>query len=284
MVRGQTMTSAATESLYHFDVGGYLLAYQEAGSGAPLLLIHGSLADYRAWVQQMPAFAASFRSMAVSLRHCFPEQWDGSGSDFTVARHAADLAAFIAGRGLGSVHVVGHSRGGAIAIALALAYRELVKSLVLADPGGLEALLPDTPEGQRTAMESAAIFATLLEHLDRGDRDGAARSFADALGGAGAWDRRTPEQKQMILDNIATGPGCAELPRFARVQLATLPGPMLLVTGERSPSRYTLMLAQLREANAHVADLVTIPNAAHAMNRENPAAFNAAVMNFLAHC
>jgi esterase len=153
---------------------------------------------------------------------------------------------------------------------------------VLADPGGLEALLPDTPEGQRMAMESAAIFATLREHLDRGDQDGAARAFADALGGAGAWDRRTPEQKQMLLDNLATGPACAERPRYARVQLASLSGPMLLVTGERSPPRYALMLAQLREANSNVADLVTIPNAAHAMNRENPTAFNAAVLDFLA--
>ena len=66
------------------------------------------------------------------------------------------------------------------------------------------------------------------------------------------------------------------------VQLASLPGPLLLVTGERSPPRYALMLSELRRLNANVADLVTIPDAAHAMNRENPGAFNAAVMNFLA--
>ena len=199
MVRGQTMTSAATESLHHFDVGGYPLAYQEAGSGPPVLLIHGSLADYRAWAQQLPIFGAAFRTIAVSLRHCHPERWDGKGGDFTVARHAADLAALVAGRGLGSVHVVGHSRGGSVAVALALAYRELVKSLVLADPGGLEGLLPDTPDGQRMAGEVAAMFAALRERLERGDRDGAARAFADALGGAGAWDRRTTQQKQMLL-------------------------------------------------------------------------------------
>jgi pimeloyl-ACP methyl ester carboxylesterase len=274
--------SAPAESLHRFDVGGYPLAYLEAGSGPPLLLIHGSLADYRAWAQQLPSFAASYRTMAVSLRHCFPERWDGRGNDFSVPRHAADLAAFIAGRSMGSVHVVGHSRGGAVALALAFAYRELVSSLVLADPGGLEALLPDTDEGEQMAMESAAMFADLREHLGRGDHDGAARAFAEALGGEGAWDRRTPEQKQMLLDNIATGPACAERPRFARVQLASLTVPMLLVTGERSPSRHTLMLAELHKLNSHVADLVTIPNAAHAMNRENPAAFNAAVMSFLA--
>jgi pimeloyl-ACP methyl ester carboxylesterase len=57
---------------------------------------------------------------------------------------------------------------------------------------------------------------------------------------------------------------------------------MLLVTGVRSPRRYPLMLAELMRCNPRVSGLVTIPDAAHAMNRENPAEFNRVVMEFLA--
>jgi pimeloyl-ACP methyl ester carboxylesterase len=266
----------------HFDVDGYPLAYLDRGTGPPLLLVHGSLADHRAWAQQLPAFSTRFRTIAVSLRHAYPDRWDGTGDDFTVARHAADLAAFVRGRGLGPVHVVGHSRGGAVAVEMALHQPALVRSLVLADPGGFEALLPDTADGRRMADESAAMFARLRDDLARGDPLRAAAAFADALGGPGAWDRRTPSAKAMLLDNIATGPACAERPRFAPADLALLQGPILPVTGARSPPRYALTLAALARANPRVADLATIPDAAHAMNRENPAAFNDAVLAFFA--
>ena len=216
-------------NLQIFDVDGYPLAYQEAGDGIPLLLIHGSLIDYRAWASQIEAFAAAYRTIAVSLRHCYPERWNGRGGDFTVSRHADDLAAFIAGKALGPVHLVGHSRGGAVAVQLALRHPQNVRGLVLADPGGFEDLLPDTPDGRQMAEESATMFARLRDDLAAGDVLRAARAFVDALGGAGTWDRCTPEQKQILLDNIATGPAGAERPHWTGRLVA--PRPLLLVTG-----------------------------------------------------
>jgi pimeloyl-ACP methyl ester carboxylesterase len=247
-----------------------------------VLLVHGSLIDARAWGAQLDAFKSQYRAIAPGLRHCWPERWDGKGEGFTVEQHAADLASLIAAQRLGPVHVVGHSRGGAVAIQLALTHPALIRSLVLADPGGLEALLPDTPEGRQMAAESATMFARLAADLATGDQVRAARNFVEALGGEGAWERRSAEQRQWLLDNIATGPACAQRPHWSREVLAGLPGPILLVTGARSPQRYPLMLAELARANPNVRGVVTIPNAAHAMNRENPAEFNAAVVRFLA--
>ncbi len=248
---------------------------------ATVLLIHGSLIDARAWNSQRDALGARYRVLAPSLRHCYPERWDGTGDDFSVEQHAADLAALIDAQGVAPAHVVGHSRGGAVAIQLALTYPHRIRSLVLADPGGLEALLPDTAEGHAMATESAAMFARLAADLADGDHERAARNFAEALGGPGAWERRSPEQRQWLLDNITTGPACAQRPHWPRDMLSTLPGPILLVTGARSPRRYPLMLAELARIKPRVQQIVTIPDAAHAMNRENPAAFNAAVLRFL---
>jgi esterase len=273
---------SAPEDVAYFDVGGYPLAYRERGSGPPLVLIHGSVSDYRAWGEQLPVFAREHRTFAISLRHCYPGHWDGSGDDFSVSVHADDIAAFVVGMQLGKADILGHSRGGAVAIIFALKHPDLVRRLILADPGGLEALLPDSAEGRALAEESAQMFARLRRDLATGDTECAARSFVDSLGGAGTWDRRAPEQRQILLDNIATGPACAERPRLTREDLAALKGPILLVTGARSPRRYALALALMRAEFDTVSGLVTIAHAAHSMNRENAEDFNAAVMAFLA--
>jgi pimeloyl-ACP methyl ester carboxylesterase len=268
-------------TLRTIEVGGYRMTYAEDGTGEHVLLLHGSLSDYRAWTGQLADLGQRFHVIAPSFRHCFPERWDGRGNDFNVAQHADDLGRLLEALGIRRVHVVGHSRGGAVALQLALASAKRVGSLVLADPGGLEELLPDTAEGRAMAIESTAMFERLRDDLQRGEVEEAARAFVDALGGRGAWDRRSAEQRSILLDNIVTGPHCAERPRFSRAQLAGLSVPILLITGARSPSRYAVMLAEFARLNPSVRGLVTIDESAHAMPRENPSAFNRAVAQFL---
>lgn len=264
-------------------VNGYPLACVEAGTGAPpLLLVHGSVNDYRSFGEQVAPLSACTRTFAISLRHAYPERWDGRGDDFTVEQHAADLAAFVAAVGQGPMHVLGHSRGGAVALQLALAFPWAVRTLILADPGGLEALLPPSAEGEAMARQSQAMFARLRDDLAKGDESAALERFVDDLNGPGAWARRAPEQRQAMLDNVRTGPACAQRPAFTRAQIASLAVPILALTGAQSPPRYRLMLEAMRDANRHVRPLVTIDRAAHAMHRENAPAFNAAVGAFLA--
>jgi hypothetical protein len=64
------------------EVNGYDMAYQETGSGIRLVLIHGSLTDYRTWKNQIPDFSKTYRTIAVGLRHHYPEKWDGVGMTF----------------------------------------------------------------------------------------------------------------------------------------------------------------------------------------------------------
>jgi esterase len=116
-------------------VNGYDMAYVEKGTGAPVVLIHGAMNDFRYFSQTMDAFAARYQTIAVSLRHYYPEPWDGKGSTFSVKQHVADVAAFIRERKLGPVHLVGHSRGGTIALYVATLHPELVRSQVFAEGG-----------------------------------------------------------------------------------------------------------------------------------------------------
>jgi pimeloyl-ACP methyl ester carboxylesterase len=100
------------------NVDGYPIAYAEAGSGTPLVMVHGTLGDQRSFAGQMEAFGAKYHAIAISLRHCWPDKWREDG-DFTIARHMADVAGFIRGLGKGKVHLIGHSRGGHIAFRVA---------------------------------------------------------------------------------------------------------------------------------------------------------------------
>ena len=59
--------------IVQYRVNGYELACQVAGQGVPLVLVHGSLCDYRYWQGQFAALSARYHVVAPSLRHYFPE-------------------------------------------------------------------------------------------------------------------------------------------------------------------------------------------------------------------
>ena len=155
-------------------VNGYDMAFVERGTGAPLLLVHGTLCDYRQWTGQMASFGGHYRTIALSLRHCWPEHWDGEGDDFTVQQHVADVASFISALEAGPVHLLGHSRGGHLAFRVAQYFPDFVRTLTLVEPGG--ALAPDleaAPAAGRAADRArSALRQGGREHPEGRDRRG----------------------------------------------------------------------------------------------------------------
>jgi pimeloyl-ACP methyl ester carboxylesterase len=76
-------------------INGCDMAYLDVGQGSPLLCIHGSLCDFRVWLPVLGPLTRRHRVIAVSLRHFFPEHWDGSGDTYSLAQHVEDMIAFI---------------------------------------------------------------------------------------------------------------------------------------------------------------------------------------------
>jgi esterase len=267
--------------MQHISVNGYDMSYAEAGQGVPLVLIHGSLCDYRYWGLQIPALSKGHRVVAVSLRHCYPERWDGTGSDYTCAQHAADVGELIATLGGGAVHLLGHSRGGYVAFTVARQFPERVRSLTLADPGGE---LDDSLGGASPASAPlAAMFGDCAASIKAGDIDGALARFNEVINGPGSWEKMPAFGKTMMRDNAYTLIGqMAEgrLP-FSRAAIQEIRAPTLVVNGARSPAFFhrigDAMAAYLRDGRR-----LSIDGAGHPMNAEQPNAFNTAVLEFLA--
>ena len=141
---------------------GYDMAYVEMGQGPPLVCVHGSLCDFRVWSCVLGPLSQRHRVIAVSLRHCFPEHWDGVGTDYNMPQHIADVIAFLEALGAGPVDLLGHSRGGHLAFRVAQQRPDLLRRLVLAEPGGdLDASLgaDDAPLGAHVATAAEKIAA-----------------------------------------------------------------------------------------------------------------------------
>jgi hypothetical protein len=77
------------------SANGYPMAFQERGVGPTVVLVHGTLQDYRYWDAQVSTLSSRFHVITVSLRHYYPEHWNGKGDDFSVKQHAKDLVVFI---------------------------------------------------------------------------------------------------------------------------------------------------------------------------------------------
>jgi non-heme chloroperoxidase len=262
---------------------GVELHYVEQGSGEPLILLHGGQGDYRMWAPQMAALSPEFRVLSYSRRYHYPNT-NALRADYSALVDAEDLAGLIRQLGLGRVHLVGTSYGAFTALALALAHPDLVRSLVLAEPPIL-AWAATAPKGAplyrdfmaRTHEQAQPLFA-------RGEDEAAVRIFIDAFDGDGAFDRLPSERHRTVMDNVgyfraitaATDP----YPNLSKAAVRALHMPILVVRGELTHELDRFVSDALME-QLPAATRVIIPQAGHGSPRQNPRAFNEAVLAFL---
>ncbi|MGH6740073.1 MAG: alpha/beta fold hydrolase, partial [Bradyrhizobium sp.] len=241
-------------------VNGYDMAYLDVGEGPPLVCVHGSLCDFRIWSCVLGPLSTKHRVIAVSLRHFFPEHWDGLGDTYSIAQHVGDVIGFIERLSAGPVDLMGHSRGGHVSFRVAQRRPDLLRKLILAEPGGeLDATLD--PAFKPGPSPLAARIAASADKIASGDVEGGLTFFFDAIEGPGAWQRLPATPKQQLRDNAFTLIGQARdrRPPFSRADAEAIKLPTLFVGGARTRGSLPHVLHTLA---AHVPNSTTamIPN------------------------
>jgi pimeloyl-ACP methyl ester carboxylesterase len=263
-------------------VNGYDMVYLEVGQGPPLVCVHGSMCDFRIWSAVLGPLSKKHRVIAVSLRHFFPEHWDGVGDTYSIAQHVADVIAFIEKLDAGPVDLMGHSRGGHVSFRVAGRRPDLLRRLILAEPGGeLDATLD--PPAVPGSFPFGAKFAAAAEKIAAGDVDGGLTLFFDAIEGPGAWKRLPAASKQLLRDNAYTllGQVNDKRPPFSKPDAEAIKTPTLFIGGANTKG---LLPHVLHTLAAYVPDskTVMIPNTTHPMFEQAPQRFCEIVLEFLA--
>ncbi|WP_228728168.1 alpha/beta fold hydrolase [Brevibacillus composti] len=141
---------------------GVTLAYQEAGSGDALCLVHGFCGSSAYWQRIIPPLAQSHHVLAPDLRghgkSSVPEE------TYTVEKMAEDLLLLLDEAGIQKVALLGHSLGGYVALAFAERYPHRLSALGLIH----SPRIPMTRRQRRTGpKEWRASAATAWNRLSR---------------------------------------------------------------------------------------------------------------------
>ena len=264
----------------HASVNGVRLYYEVTGQGTPLVFVHEFAGDCRSWDPQVAYFARRYKVITYNARGYppsdVPETLDAYSQDIAVD----DLRAIVEQAGGGPAHVCGLSMGGYATLYFGLRYPDLARSLVVGGCG----YGSDDPEGFRREADSLSA---------RVQRDGiAALAPAYAEGPMRVqFQRKDPHGWRVMAESLArhstTGSaltlrgvqGRRPTVYSLRDRLARLAVPTLIVTGDEDEPCLEPGIFMKRQVKT--AGLLVVPNAGHVVNLEEPAAFNAAVLEFL---
>jgi len=258
----------------HVDVSGLRIAFRRRGRGPVLLLLHGAVCDSRVWRAQLESLSDSFTVVAWDAPGC------GASSDppdhFRLPEYAECLRGFLAAAGVHRPHVLGHSWGSALALALYGQSPGVVRSLVLvsAYAGWAGSLPPEEVEQRlrlalRIAEQPAGAFApSAIPGL-----------FSDALPAD-----RAEELARIMAEIRPAGTGTmarAIAEADLRDVLPRIEAPTMLLYGD-ADERAPLSVAQQLHARIPRSRLVVMPGLGHECYLESAGAFDAEVRAFLA--
>jgi pimeloyl-ACP methyl ester carboxylesterase len=262
---------------------GVKLHYEETGSGAPVVFVHEFAGDYRSWEPQVRYFARRYRCIAFNARGWPPSEVPQDAARYSQARACDDIRCVLDGLKIDKAHIVGLSMGGLSTLHFGLTYPTRARSLLVAGAGyGSE-----RSEREKFRNEAVVIAGKL-------EAEGMA-AFAEAYAYGPTrvqFENKDPrgfaEFKAMLAEHSAKGAANTQLgvqrerPSIFDLEdgLAKLDVPMLVVTGDEDWP--CLLPGVFIKRTCPSAALLVVPNSGHAINIEEPAAFNAALADFLA--
>jgi pimeloyl-ACP methyl ester carboxylesterase len=261
--------------------GAVNLYVEESGEGYPIVFVHEFASDHREWEPQVRWFSRSYRCVTYNARGYppsdVPEDAEQYGWEFAVA----DLLAVLDGLDIPVAHLVGLSMGGYAVLQFALLHPERTSAVVAAAAGSGSAP-GDRDQWPTVAAGIADAFITRGMEAMAGEIGLGAARVQLRNKSPRAWEEfmeHLREHSALGMANTmrryqALRPSLYEF----RDDFATVTTPVLLALGdEDAPCLETnLMLKQTIPGSG----LWIYPRTGHAINLEEPAAFNAMVESF----
>lgn len=258
------------------DIDAGRLYYEQHGTGEDLLCIQGLGLDVSGWRAQLPTWSRRYRVTVFDNRDCGRSFY--AEADYDVATLAADALALADRLGLARFHLLGSSMGGAVAQEVALAQPERVRTLTLcvsyAGNGtwGQERTRLSAALAERMSEEELSTELMLLTLSER-----TLQELGDEVEMMGRLVRSYPHRQRRdgyLRQLRASGR------HEARERLPGLRMPVHVIGAEQDvfvPVWKSRELAELIPG----ARLSVVAGAAHAVNIESTAEFNALVLDFL---
>lgn len=162
-------------------VDGGVVHYVEAGAGEPIVLLHASSSSAAQWRGLCHELEAEFKTVAIDL-------WGHGGTSAWENSRAYDLhddIKLVNAIGDRPFHLVGHSHGGNVALATALARPGMLRSLVLIEPVAFWLL--ELAREDALLAEIRDIADNFRGEYDRGNVEAAVAPYIDYWGGEGTW-------------------------------------------------------------------------------------------------
>src|SRR3954470_4900808 len=269
---------------WQIELHGHRVIYRIAGSGPPVVLIHGMINSSRHWEEVALRLADSHTVIAPDLI--------GHGDsatprgDYSIGAHAASIRDLLAAIGVGRASIVGHSLGGGVAMQFFWQFPQRVERLALVSSGGLghevSPLLRTVALPGMSGVLGVVAPRRLLDALDRaaprlGSRGVYVRAVARALR-----PLEQPGAREAFVQTLRAVIDVRGQRVSATDRLYLLSQmPTLIVWGERDN---TIPLAHGRAAHEAVphSRFATLPRAAHFPHLEDPEGLSAVLVDFLA--
>jgi pimeloyl-ACP methyl ester carboxylesterase len=255
------------------EANGIAIHYQQEGTGPDLVLIPGLGASAYAWHGQLKGLSSMLRVTAIDPRgHGRSAKPPGP---YTMRGMADDVAACMRSAGISRAVVAGSSMASLIGVELAAAYPERVSALILV--GGFAAL----PAAGKERMEARARTAETEGMTPLGDLVSTTAlgttTHATQPGLVGLF-------RHLIASNDPAG-YAASCRALVQADVTPLLGqvrcPTLILLGSEEQVA-PLPAARALKAGIPHAEVAVLPGAGHLPFLEQPAAFNAAVLEFVA--
>ena len=257
------------------------LYYEEHGRGTPLVLAYGIGGNVEMWDVNVPDLAAHHRLILWEPRGHARSDSPADPARYSFHRWALDLEAVLEHLGIRRAHVGGLSLGAGIATRFALRFPSRVRSLVVTNSSSASGL---PLAWQNIVMRARSIEIALTQGMDAMAEYAmtANPNVSERLAlDPGAKAEFYAEYRQLSPIGYANSLRALIAMDHITDQLPRLRMPVLLVGGDRDPS---LLPMRVMRRKIRGAKLVVLSPASHFANRDQPEAWNRAVLDFLARC